>query len=55
MLTMGHSEQFVEFYYNQFDQDRKQLAALYVSLNHLVERGVAKNLLARQLDADLRV
>lgn len=30
MLTPD-SEQFTEFYYNQFDQDRSQLAPLYVS------------------------
>jgi hypothetical protein len=30
-----YSEQFVEFYYNQFDADRKQLAPLYVSLLYL--------------------
>ena len=30
--TNFYSEQFVEFYYNQFDADRKQLAPLYVSL-----------------------
>jgi hypothetical protein len=33
--TDFYSEQFVEFYYNQFDTDRKQLAPLYVSLLYL--------------------
>lgn len=30
MLNSLLPEQFTEFYYNQFDADRKQLAALYV-------------------------
>lgn len=31
-ILTGLTEQFVEFYYKTFDQDRTQLAPLYVSL-----------------------
>lgn len=31
MLILLLVEQFTDFYYNQFDADRKQLAPLYVS------------------------
>jgi hypothetical protein len=34
-LTLISLEQFTEYYYNQFDADRKQLAPLYVSCSVL--------------------
>jgi hypothetical protein len=40
MLTdSAQPEQFTEFYYNQFDLDRKQLAPLYVSFSLFCNAG----------------
>lgn len=51
--------QFVTFYYSQFDSDRKQLSALYVSRTQrrVYRRGTSADIgtVARGLYVDLRV
>ena len=42
-LTVLPPEQFTEFYYNQFDQDRKALAPLYVSDKTFQEKDSANS------------
>lgn len=54
-LTPLLPEQFTEFYYNQFDADRKQLGVLYVSYKKFQYKDSANSLQAWYLHADLRV